>query len=272
MKISTTTAKSFLVRSNLPASDYVVNPYVGCSHSCKYCYASFMKRFTRHDEEWGTFIDVKEYESYKLPSSLGGKTILLSSVTDPYNPLERKFRKTREALELLCDTDAHVEILTKSDLVLRDIDLLHRMPDLSVGISLNTLDDNFRKDMEPCAASAMRRLNTLKKLHAEGIKTYLFVSPIFPYITDVRALIEAAAESADMICFENLNLRGSSRQEILGYIKEKYPDYLDIYNSIYVKKDMSYWDNLADEVEKISHGYSIPFINYFYHQKIKKEG
>ena len=138
MNISNVKAKSILVKSNLPASDYVANPYAGCTHNCRYCYACFMKRFTGHDEEWGTYLDVKEYESKKLPSALSGKTVLLSSVTDPYNPYEMRYRKSREILELLSGTDANVEILSKSDLMVRDIDLLKRIPHLSVGISLNT--------------------------------------------------------------------------------------------------------------------------------------
>ena len=72
MKVSEITAKSVLVKSNLPASDYVANAYTGCPHKCRYCYASFMKRFTGHEEEWGTFIDVKSYESMKLPKNLAG--------------------------------------------------------------------------------------------------------------------------------------------------------------------------------------------------------
>ena len=229
MKVSKTTAKSVLVKSNLPASDFVANPYAGCPHHCRYCYASFMKRFTGHDEEWGTFIDIKEYESQKLPKNLRGKTILLSSVTDPYNPFEAKYHKSREVLQLLANSKAHIEILSKSDLMLKDIDLLKKIPDLSVGISLNTLDDGFRKDMENGAASVQRRLKALETLHGEGIKTYLFISPIFPYITDIKAICDRVSPYVDMICFENLNLRGriseylhERRYFLLGTIRKPY--------------------------------------------------
>lgn len=272
MKLSAIKAKSILVKSDLPASDYVANPYSGCTHNCRYCYASFMKRFTGHDEDWGTFLDVKEYESQKLPGSLGGKTVLLSSVTDPYNPYEMKYHKSREILELLSHTDAHVEILSKSDLMVKDIDLLKRIPDLSVGISLNTLDDGFRRDMEPGAPSVQRRLKALETLHNDGIKTYLFISPIFPYITDILAVVEAVGGNADKICFENLNLRGSSKDDILNYISEKYPQFLEGYKAIYRKGDMSYWEQLEAEIDAMSKEYSVPFVNYFYHAKIKKGG
>ncbi|MGN0623121.1 MAG: radical SAM protein [Oscillospiraceae bacterium] len=272
MKISIVKAKSMLVKSNLPASDYVVNPYAGCTHNCRYCYACFMKRFTGHDEEWGTFLDIKEYESDKLPKSLTGKTVLLSSVTDPYNPYEMKYHKSREILELLSHTDAHIEVLSKSDLMLMDIDLLKKMPNLSVGISLNTLEDDFRRDMEPGAPSVERRLNALKVLHSEGITTYLFISPIFPFISDIKAIVDTVAGSVNQVCFENLNLRGKAKQEILGYIAEKYPQHLDSYKAIYQKGDTSYWNQLETEIEELSEEYDVPFVNYFYHAKIKKGG
>jgi DNA repair photolyase len=272
MKVSTVKAKSILVKSNLPASDYVANPYAGCTHNCRYCYACFMKRFTGHDEDWGTFLDVKEYESDKLPKSLVGKTVLLSSVTDPYNPYEIKYCKSRDILERLCNTGAHVEILSKSDLMVRDLDLLQHMPNLSVGISLNTLDDVFRKDMEPGAPSVQRRLKALETLHSAGIRTYLFVSPIFPYITNIRTLIEAVAGHADKICFENLNLRGAAKGKILDYIAAKYPQYLDGYKAIYQKGDQSFWEQLESEIEALSKEHYVPFVNYFYHAKIRKGG
>ncbi len=91
--------KEYLTKSNLPASDYVINPYVGCPHGCKYCYASFMKRFTGHTEDWGTFVDIKKSEKKITLNKISKKTVFLSSVTDCYNPLEEKYRLTRNILE-----------------------------------------------------------------------------------------------------------------------------------------------------------------------------
>ena len=272
MKLNEVTAKQVLVKSNLPASDYVANPYVGCTHNCRYCYASFMKRFTGHTEEWGTFLDVKSYERTTLPRNLTGKTVLLSSVTDPYNPYERTYHKSRELLEMLSRTDANVEILSKSDLMLHDIELLKKMPRLTVGISLCTLDDEFRRLMEPGAPSVERRLHALSELHKAGIATYLFISPIFPRITDISAICEAVRGSVDRICFENLNLRGSAKQEVLTLIDRYYPQYREEYTAIYRKGDISYWKEVEKEIEKLSEAYDIPFVNFFYHNKIKKGG
>lgn len=272
MKINEISAKQILVKSNLPASDYVANPYTGCSHQCRYCYASFMKRFSGHSEEWGTFLDVKNYESDKLPKKLENKTILLSSVTDPYQGCEITYHKSREILELLQNTEADIEILSKSDLMLKDLELLKSIKRLKVGISLCTLDDSFRKIIEPFAPSVQRRLNALKTLHENGISTYLFISPIFPYLTDISALVQAADGSADKIGFENLNLRRTAKTQVLDLIKQHYPQYSAGYEQIYLRKDASYWKILEEEIQKLSENYPIPFENYFYHEKIRKNG
>lgn len=270
MKLSTTTAKSLLVKSNLPASDYVVNPYVGCTHNCLYCYAAFMKRFTRHDEDWGDFLDVKEYETYKFPKDLCNKTVLLSSVTDPYNPYEMRYHKSRDVLERLSNTDACVEILSKSDLMIKDIDVLKKIPNLSVGISMNTVNDEFRREVEPGAPSIQRRLKVLEELHNEGLKTYLFISPIFPFITNVREIIDSVVQSIDKVCFENLNLQGATKARVFEYIEQKYPQYLQDYRKIYIEGDLSYWSMMEEDIADMAKEYSIPFVNYFYHEKIKK--
>ena len=93
------TIKDYLTKSNLPASDFVINPYVGCPHACKYCYASFMKRFTKHVESWGSFVDIKECKNDINVSKVKGKSVFLSSVTDCYNPFEEQYKVTRGILE-----------------------------------------------------------------------------------------------------------------------------------------------------------------------------
>lgn len=93
--------KDLVTKSNLPASDYVINPYVGCPHACKYCYACFMKRFSNHKEEWGSFLDVKLCDKPINGKKLQGKSVFLSSVTDCYNPYEEKYQCTRKILEQL---------------------------------------------------------------------------------------------------------------------------------------------------------------------------
>ena len=102
--------KGILSKSNLPVGDYSVNPYVGCTHACKYCYASFMKRFTGHPEPWGTFLDVKHWPAIKNPQKYAGKQLFIGSVTDPYLPQESAFRRTRALLEQLQNSGAEISL------------------------------------------------------------------------------------------------------------------------------------------------------------------
>src|SRR5699024_2627255 len=138
----------YLTKSNLPASDYVINPYIGCTHGCKYCYASFMKRFTGHKEDWGDFVDIKLCDKKINLNKISKKSVFLSSVTDCYNQLEEKYKLTRHILEQLVNSDCYLSISTKSKLILRDIDILKQIKNLSVSISINTLDEKFRCDMD----------------------------------------------------------------------------------------------------------------------------
>ncbi|MBQ6629118.1 MAG: radical SAM mobile pair protein B [Methanobrevibacter sp.] len=278
--------KSVISKSNLPIAGFTVNPYIGCAHACKYCYADFMKRFTNHKEKWGTFVDVKYWPNIKNPQKYSGKTIIVGSVTDGYHPCEKEFKKTREFLKELEGVDANLIITTKSSLILRDLDLIKKFPDPIISLSINTLDEEFRKDMDN-ASPISERLNTLKRFHDEGIKTVCFVSPIFPGITDVFEIINEVSDYVDYIWLENLNLRGAYKKVILDYIREKHPDLELLYEDIYKHKNMDYWSELDKKIENFANknGYMYvideePFlinpldkpiiINYFYHEKIRQ--
>mgnify|MGYP005810172497 FL=1 len=266
--------KDYLTKSNLPASDYVINPYVGCPHGCKYCYASFMKRFTGHKEEWGTFVDIKRCDKKINTKKLENKTVFLSSVTDCYNKFEEKYKITRKILKELINVNCNLNISTKSKLILRDLDLLKQMKNLTVSMSINTLDENFKEDMDN-ASSIKERLNTLRTLHEKGIYTVLFMSPIFPYITNFKDIIEISKEYIDEYWFENLNLRGEYKIKILLYIQEKYPKLINEYNDIYIKGNKKYWNDLSKEIKDYCEINNVKYINYFYHEELvdnKKKG
>lgn len=263
-------AKDFLTKSNLPASDFVINPYVGCPHGCKYCYASFMKRFTGHTEKWGSFIDVKRCDKPIDVKKLYRKSVFLSSVTDCYNPFEEKYKITRNILNQLKQADCFVSVSTKSDLILRDVDILKELKNLTVAISINTLDDDFRKDMDN-ASGIERRIFALKELRKNGIYTILFMSPIFPYITDFKKIVEATQDFVCEYWFENLNLRANYKQEILSYVSEKYPQYLNGYKKIYNDKNTEYWKNLSAEIDAYCSQKKIKYKNYFYHETLVAE-
>ena len=102
--------KNIMTKSTLPVGGYSVNPYVGCTHGCKYCYASFMKRFTGHTEPWGTFLDVKHWPAIKKPQKYKGQRVVIGSVTDGYLPQEAQFQNTRKLLEQLRGSEAEILI------------------------------------------------------------------------------------------------------------------------------------------------------------------
>jgi len=276
--------KGVLTKSNLPLGGYSANPYTGCAHNCRYCYASFMKRFTNHSEPWGEFVDIKHWPEIKNRKKYAGQKIFISSVTDPYQPLEEKYFRTRTLLEQLQGSGAEISIATKSDLILRDLDLIKSFSNVRVSWSINTLDDEFRADMDE-AVSIERRLAAMKVFHDAGIRTTCFISPIFPGITDVAAIIRRAKEQCNLIWLENLNLRGGYKTVILDYVKEKYPKLIPLYQDIYQKNDRSYWVALDEEMKKFTRdegllyvrnddSICLPFeeppivVNYFFHEEI----
>lgn len=250
--------QNVMTKSSLPVGGFSVNPYVGCPHACKYCYASFMKRFTGHTEPWGTFLDVKHWKPIDNPHKYDGQRIVIGSVTDGYHPYEEDFCRTRKLLEELKGTNAEIMICTKSDLVLRDIDLLKGFQKVTVSWSVNTLDEQFRCDMDR-AVSIERRLKAMKQIYNAGIRTVCFISPIFPGITDVKAIVNRVKDYADLIWLENLNLRGQFKRDIMGYIREKHPELVALYDDIYNKKRKDYWQVLEQEVAAFAQAEGYPY-------------
>lgn len=271
MEINTKKVNQIISKSKLPDADYVCNPYIGCPHKCIYCYAEFMKRFVKNSNEWGNFIYLKEFDNVNKNQIKKGQTLLFSSVTDPYNPFELKYNSTRKVLSQLLKTDAHIEILTKSSFVTRDIDIFKDFLDLSVGISMNTLDDNFRQKIEPGASSISKRIDALNELKKNNIPTYLFVSPIFPEITNCKEIIDSFRDTVDYICFENLNLRGDYKNRVMKLINDFYPSLTELYHDIFIKKNDSYWEKLKEEIESYCNRINVNYRIYFYHNQIKKQ-
>ena len=221
MKVKEIKVSNYLSKSNLPGFDFVINPYIGCSHACLYCYASFMKKITNHSENWGSFIDIKLTEKELDLKKIQNKNIFMSSVTDCYLALEKDYLITRNILEELERVSCNLTISTKSSLILRDLDILKRFKNLTICISINTVDEKFKNDVDK-ASSIKERINTLKVLHENNIHTVAFVSPIFPYITNIEDIIEATKYYVDEYWFENLKLRGEYKKDILNYIKNNY--------------------------------------------------
>jgi DNA repair photolyase len=142
-----------------------------------------MKRFTGHMEPWGEFVDVKinapEVLCRQLRRAKKG-SVLVGTVTDPYQPIEKKYRITRRCLEALLEYQFPVNILTRSPLVVRDVDLFKKFNDISVGLSITTDREEIRKIFEPNSPSTQSRIEALKMIHDHGIPNYIFVGPMLP--------------------------------------------------------------------------------------------
>lgn len=268
MKIKEVNVKSIITKSKLPEVDLVINPYIGCQHSCIYCYADFMKKFTGHkNEEWGTFIDVKINASETINQKKDYKDllILIGSVTDPYQPIESKYEITKKCLEKLLGSQPNLEILTKSSLILRDIGLLKKFKNLRVGISLSVLDESLSKILEPYATSPKKRIETLRKLHEAGIETYLFISPIFPEISKISSLLDLTKDYVGEVMFENLNIRSNNKSRILKFIETNKPHLKDLYEGI--SRNKEYWDRVEKRIVQECKSKGIKYRMFFHHGK-----
>jgi DNA repair photolyase len=220
MDVLEITTKSALVRSKIPGVDYVINPYLGCGHGCRYCYAVFMRKYSHHPtSSWGSFVEPKINIAEVLNAELRRKKqrgrALLSSVCDPYQPLEQRYCLTRACLEALRQWGWGIDILTRSPLVTRDLDIFSATPGVSVGFSIPTDDDEVRKVLEPNAPPIGARLSALKKLHEAGISTWVFIAPILPMHP---ARLSAAIEPyADRLLVDPLNYRSQVKDIFLKH-------------------------------------------------------
>lgn len=184
---------------------YVINPYTGCQHNCLYCYAHFMKRFTGHREPWGQFVDVKVNAPDLLRREIARKNkarVWISGVCDPYQPLEAKYKLTRQCLEILAQNNWPVVIQTRSPLVLRDIDVIKNGRDFEVGFSITTADDGIRSLFEPAAPPIKERVRALDELHRAGIRTFVMIAPILP---KAESLAELLAGKVDHVVLDRMN-------------------------------------------------------------------
>lgn len=211
LKVKEVRAKSVLNKSKV--FDYCLNPYTGCQINCAYCYARlFMRRYSGHKEPWGQFVDVKfnapELLRRQLKKAKRG-TVWISSVCDPYQPLEAKYRLTRECLKELADKQFPVNIQTKSKLVLRDLDLFLKFEEIEVGFTITTDDEKVARLFESKASPVRERLMVLEKIHEMGIKTFAFIGPLLP--GNPERLIERLEGIADKVLIDRMNYLSTIR-------------------------------------------------------------
>jgi DNA repair photolyase len=286
MKIEEIQAKSILVASKLPDADYVINPYTGCQFGCLYCYATFMGRFVNEPRtNWGNYVYVKVNAVEVIKRELEGwsfekrkSKVLLSSVTDPYHGVEKKYRLTRGILQALVDVQypGCVSILTKSPMVLRDVDLLKQLPIVEVGLTVTTTDDKLSRFLEVTAPLASRRLDTLAKLNAHDIPTYAFVGPLLPHFRYqpelLEALFRALKDSGTReIYVEHINLPSYVKERIWKTLRNESQEIQEVYQGAETAKHREILGRMVEELVQ-KYGLQVRLGGTIYHKELPSDG
>lgn len=175
-----TEAKGFM-----SAYDYTLNPYSGCSFGCSYCYAAFFSRSEEQRKNWGYWLNVKENALQLLikfrKKTLSNKTIYMSSVTDPYQPIEKEIKLTRSLLkELLVYHQPRLVIQTRSPIVTRDIDLFKQYKSIQINMTITTDNEEVRKSFEPLCPSNKSRLKAIEEISKAGVNSCITMTPLLP--------------------------------------------------------------------------------------------
>jgi DNA repair photolyase len=221
VKVSMSTSVSALNKSRLPGLDYALNPYRGCQHGCAYCYSPHLLNIPL--SQWGKQVEVRGNLPSLIVKELRKRSgiIGLGTMTDPYQPVEANARITRKCLEVIMRSSSRISLHTKSDLVLRDIDILEKMKGAEVGVTITTHQDAQASIFEPVAPPPSRRLEAIRSLIDRGIDTYVLVGPAIPMITDADAPGLASAiigTGVGKVMVDRLRLRPGMLEHMISHI------------------------------------------------------
>jgi DNA repair photolyase len=226
------TCKTALSESKLPDIDYSLNPYVGCMHKCAYCYVPNVLRIPR--DTFGEYVKVKRNIPTVLSKELKTKKpgiVGLSTVTDPYQPVEKEFLLTKLCLDQLIKYDFPIAIQTKSSLVIRDKELISQFKNAEVMISIATLNDEHRKILEPNSSPISDRLKVLEEFQDTNVKTGVFFGPIYPMITSdeiSKICYEFKKRKIDVLMIDRFNLKPGIAENLQNSVKD-YPNLNDYF-------------------------------------------
>jgi DNA repair photolyase len=231
------TCKSLLNRCDI--DDYSFNCYTGCTHGCGYCYARFMQRFHPHAEAWGQFVDVKVNALNVLARQirrLPPGSVFTCSACDGWQGVERHYELTRRCCRLLLDAGFRLNILTKSDLILRDLDIFAGR-NVCLGTTITTPDEPMARLWEPRASTVSARVRVLREAKAAGLKTAVMFGPLLPGISDTPTALErlfALAQDADVdrIWTDSLNARPRVWPSVQALVRQEWPDLQEHYRRI----------------------------------------
>lgn len=233
----------------LPEKNYQVDPYIGCEHYCYYCYV-----LPQAETDWRKEVLIHKDITGQLKKELSDitpQTIYMGWHTDPYQPCEAEYCQTRQVLELLLEKGFSASILTKSDLLIRDMDVLKSMKNASVSVSVAFTDDDVRRLFEANTIDTEARISALQKLKAVGIKTSALICPVIPYITDVNPLIDMLAPHTDKIWIYGLSILNRSDQNwqnVDSILEGHFPGLKERIRKVVFSRGHPYWEQLRQDL------------------------
>ncbi|MBM4248993.1 MAG: radical SAM protein [Euryarchaeota archaeon] len=230
-------AKSALSRSRLTGLDWALNPYRGCGHGCLYCYSPAVIHYDGR-EAWGDLVEARTNlpvllarELRRLPRG----TVGIGTVTDPYQPAERRYRVTRHCLEQLLRRQWPICIQTKSATVVEDIDLIGRFSEKEVGLTFTSADDTLREWMEPGASPIGERLRALGRLRDADIPTFVFFGPVLPGLVEsgLEDLFGYMAQmSVGRVLVDRLRMHPGVWERVRPRLVQKRPELVPAYEAV----------------------------------------
>jgi len=256
-EVSSKPAREILMRATgfMGEYDYTLNPYSGCAFGCTYCYAAFFSRSVERRDTWGNWVEVKENAvdliKRRKVGKLDGKRIYMSSVTDPYQPVERRLQLTRRLLQVLADRhQPRLVVQTRSPDVVRDCDLFRKIGDgggrVRVNMTVTTDDEDVRRTFEPSCPSNTRRLHAIAEVRKAGIETCITLTPLL-LVSDAEAFADSLLATgverfiAQPFHFARGRFVASTREGAVALMAEKLgcgvdsfqPRYLDHYRRVF---------------------------------------
>ena len=253
---SSMNCKTALSPSKLPGLRYSLNPYLGCERGCLYCYSKAIFRDFDMALNWGKFVKAKQNIAEVLTQEVKRKprgVVGVSTVTDPYQPIESKTLLTRKCLEILAKHDFQTSIQTKSILVLRDIDIL-KPKKFDVGVTITTMDRDLAKKLEPKSSPPDARAHVLEELAPRGFETWVFFGPIIPEINDskesIAQVVEVARKTKSKLLYDRLNLKQWVLESLAPFLEQEKPGLAQRLPAILSAKS-DYWRKISSMIDAL---------------------